>query len=166
MSADLIVADTWPPELAAGPLLDRVRAGARLVLCHLPPGQYSIADTSVDVFEIGSGSRLILEQNAQGSFAVGRVPDHQLLAGFRVADFSYWTQETDGQLGAVCHRAFRAPGWSPILVWGDASHGLVAAERAFGAGRIVVCTLELQHQMRFNPVAALFIRRLLAGPNA
>lgn len=162
--APVILADTWPTdEQEKRQLLDRVREGALLFFCPTQPGCHVILDTPVVVFDIGSGSRLILEQGAQGSFVAAREPGHPLLADFKAGDFAYWTDEAEGIIAAVHHRAFTAPGWAPILAWGHASNGLVVGERVLGAGRIVVCTLELRHQLLHNPVAALFIRRLLTA---
>jgi hypothetical protein len=159
--AAVIVIDTWPTDGDAAELLDRVRRGARLLFCPVQPGRHTIAGREVEVFDIGSGSRLILEQGAQGSFVASREPGHPALAGFAARDFSYWTHEREGVIAAVHHRAFRGAGWLPVLTWGSASQGLVVGECPLGAGHIYVCTLELRDQMRQNPVASLFLRRLL-----
>lgn len=156
--ADVLLADTWPADAdARRRLLERVKAGATLVLSELKPGPYVIAGDTLEIKPCGFSPLDF----------VSRATGHPLVADFHPDDFRYWHDQAAGRITPLLPATFQAPGWTPILLTGEAGWGatprpaLAAAERRHGKGRIVVSQVSLAGRTATNPVAELFARRLL-----
>lgn len=156
--ANVLLADTWPEDAASRRrLLDRVKAGATLVLSEPKPGTYAIAGDALEIKPCGFTPLDF----------VSRATGHPLVAGFAPDDFRYWHDAAAGRITPLLPATFQAPGWTPVLISGEAGWGamprpaLAAAERAHGKGRILVSLVSLAGRTTTNPVADLFARRLL-----
>jgi hypothetical protein len=139
--------------------IDRaVAAGARAVFLELPAGEYEIGGSKVHVVECVMRAREF----------VSRATGHHLVTGFEPEDFKCWYDPKAGYFRPLLPTVFDAEGWQPILtngngIWGSGAWKkmLAAAEKPSGSGAYMICQVALAGRIRYNPVAALFARRLL-----
>jgi hypothetical protein len=163
--ASVLLADTWPEDAPTRrSLLARVAAGATLVLTELQPGTYAFPGEGLERW-------VNLEIKPCGFTPldfVSRATGHALVAGFEADDFRYWHDPAAGRITPLLPTTFQAPGWTPILLSGEAGWGapphpaFAAAERSHGKGRIIVSLVSLAGRTSTNPAAERFARRLLA----
>ena len=156
--AGLILADRLPASAyECEELWQRVTAGATLVLTELPVGQHQIGPDLIEVKPCGF---------APYDF-VSRATGHPLVVGFDRDDFRFWHEPAADTITPLLPATFQAPGWTPILLTGEAGWGtpalpaLAAAEKTLGKGRIIVSLLSLAGRTCTNPVAHIFASRLL-----
>ncbi len=140
-------------------LWQRVRDGATLVFTELPPDNYRIAGHSVVITPCGF---------APADF-VSRDTGHPLVTDFAPNDFRFWHDSQTAMIAPLLPATFQAPGWTPILLSGQAGWGvtprpaLAAAEVRHGSGRIILSLVTLAGRTCSNPVADLYARRLLGA---
>ncbi len=140
------------------PLESAAQGGATIVFLCLPPGEYDIAESAINVRRCSMNARHF----------VSRDTAHPLVDGFQPHDFRFWHDVDAGILTPFLHAAFRAEDWTPILTSGDGAFTpgawtptLAAAEKDFGNGRFVICQVHLHNRIATEPVAREFARRLL-----
>ena len=156
--AKVILADRWPEQaLERRRLLARVAGGATLVLNEPPPGKYQFSDEEIEVKACGFTPLDF----------VSRATWHPLVEGFEPDDFRYWHDSNLKRIAPLLPATFQAPGWTPILVSGEAGWGvtprpaLAAADVRHGKGVIRVSLVALAGRIATNPAARLYARRLL-----
>jgi beta-galactosidase/beta-glucuronidase len=126
-----------------------VRAGATALLMNLPAGKYRIAGDEVRVG--GTPSSVHFASRNTG---------HPLVAGFQSNDFWFWHDaQLDRPSPMVQSPGFQAKGWEPILLTFE---HMAAGRRPDGKGSWCICQIELAGRIAGNPVAAIFVRRLLS----
>jgi hypothetical protein len=92
---------------------------------------------------------------------------HPLVREFHRQDFKFWFDENLGHASPILTSILEADGWTPILQSGDGGWGRpwgpvpVTVERAQGKGLWRICQVETMNRLKTNPVAALFVQRLL-----
>ncbi len=157
--AETLLTDHLPPSArACAELWQRVRDGATLVLTELPPGRHRIAGHTIDISPCGF---------APCDF-VSRASGHPAVEGFGPDDFRFWHDPGTDMIAPLLPVTFQAPGWTPILLTGEAGWGktprpaLAAAEVKHGRGRIIVSQVSLAGRTRTNPAAAIYARGLLS----
>ena len=134
-----------------------MRSGATAVFLSLPEGSHTIGGTNVEVRVAGMGSRHFVSCDSS----------HPLAAGFLPQDFKFWFDERLGYTSPILHTVLEGEGWAPILLSGDGGWsrpwGPVAAamEKKDGQGAWRICQVDLLDRVRTNPVAHLFVHRLL-----
>ncbi len=120
-----ILADRWPEQAQERRrLLARVAAGATLVLNEPTPGKYRFSDEEVEVKACGFTPLDF----------VSRATWHPVVEGFGADDFRNWHDAKLKRIAPLLPATFQAPGWTPILVSGEAGWGGDAASGA-GGGR-------------------------------
>ncbi|MEM9237307.1 MAG: glycoside hydrolase family 2 TIM barrel-domain containing protein, partial [Verrucomicrobiota bacterium] len=155
----IVVDDLSAFESEREAILDRVKAGARLVLLELEPGTHHFGEHEIKVKT--SGFNPI-------HFASRRT-GHPLVEGFEPHDFRHWFDPAEDCIAPIIHHTFLAEGARPILLTGNSTDdgqwksALAAAEFDHGDGRIVICQVNLPGRTGTNPPAKLFANRLLSG---
>ena len=134
---------------ARAEIAQAVRAGALAVFLELPEGKHQIGGTEVSVGGTPTGLHF-----------VSRDTGHRLVDGFRPDDFKFWYDaRCDRPAPLLNVPAFDAAGWEPILL---SYNKMAAGWKADGRGHWCVCQMELAGRTAGNPVAAIFVQRLLA----
>jgi hypothetical protein len=141
-----------------------VKAGATAVFLELPPGAYAVPGGELNVVSGGMGSRHFVDCGT----------GHPLVADFRPYDFWFWHDEMAGHPTPLLATVIDLPlaGWNTILKSGNGSWESdwkpvsAAMEKQFGKGRVRVCQVKLAHRSMTNPLAAIFVRRLLGIESA
>lgn len=139
-------------------IIDRaVGAGATALFLSLPLGQHEIGSSHLKVRKAGMGPRHF----------VAKVDGHPLVAEFRQNDFRFWFSEIHGHVSPLLDTVLEGEGWTPLLQSSDGGWGRpwgptpAAVERPEGSGCWRVCQVALLNRVRANPVANLFVRRLM-----
>jgi hypothetical protein len=142
--------------------------GASVVLSLLGEGVYRIGGDRIEILECANGPR----------YTACRNTGHPMVEGFAANDFRFWLDEDVGYPTPFLRTTFFAPSWNAVVktataaprdALGDAgedrfylpSHAV--AEKRFGAGRILICQLDLAPYVTLNPVAKIFALRLCGG---
>lgn len=158
--APVILTERWPSDAKARRrLLARVAAGATLVISEPEAGSYEILGEKITVKACGFGPLDF----------VSRATGHALVRDFDKDDFRYWHDPKENRICPLLPTNFQAPGWTPVMVSGEAGWGetprpaLAAAERSHGKGLIRLSSVSLTGRTTTNPAARLYARRLLGG---
>jgi hypothetical protein len=139
--------------------------GASVVLSLLGEGVYRIGGDRIEILECANGPR----------YAACRNTGHPMVEGFAANDFRFWLDEDVGYPTPFLRTTFFAPSWNAVVKTATAaprdaledagedrfylpSHAV--AEKRFGAGRIIICQLNLAPYVALNPVAKIFALRL------
>jgi hypothetical protein len=156
--ASLMLVDGWPSTAAARRALEaRARAGGTVVAFDLPEGVHPVAGDAIEVRPCGFGPVDF----------VSRATGHPFVEGFEPDDFRFWHDAPSGRIEPLLSATFQAPGWSPVLLSGEAGWSagarpaLAVAERPLGRGRIMLCQIALAGRVQTNPAAWHFASRLL-----
>jgi hypothetical protein len=134
-----------------------VAQGATAILLSLPIGSHTIGSQQIQVRSAGMGPRHFVSCDTK----------HPLVRGFHRQDFKFWFDENLGHASPILTSVLEADGWTPILQSGDGGWGRtwgpvpVTVERAQGKGLWRICQVETMNRLKTNPVAALFVQRLL-----
>jgi hypothetical protein len=136
-----------------------VAGGAVAVLLEWPEGEYAVGGDVVKVERGGIGPR----------FFVSRATGHPLVAGLQPNDVKFWCDESVGYATPLLSNVVDpVPArWQMVLEtatgnWQEPWHKAGAVmEKKAGGGCYRICQVALTGRTRFNPVAALFARRLL-----
>lgn len=153
------LASAWPEDAALAQEWTRwAEAGGTLVLYDLEPCALPLPGGSVEIKRSGFWSALF----------ASRATGHPMVADFEPDDFRYWFDARAGRIEPFLPTAILAPEtWRGILAtgscqWGEPSVPAHAAcEQAVGAGRVVLCQLQLEGRTKANPPALKFARRIL-----
>ena len=138
--------------------------GGRVVFLELPPGEYEIGGSVVKVSECMMRPREF----------VSRATGHPLVEGFGPEDFKCWYDPEAGWFRPLLGTVFEAEGWIPILTSGNGVSGgggtwkakLASAELPAGNGSYIVCQIGLEAWAKHNPIAGIFLHRLMEGGSA
>lgn len=142
------------------------RGGARVILHGLPEGDHHIGGETISIKPAANGVR----------YAACRNTGHPTVDGFLPNDFRFWEDETTGYPTPFHQTTFVSQKWTPIVKTATGvpktdplapptdrifrpSH--VVAEKAVGAGSVVVCLLQLERYVNVHPIAKTFASNLL-----
>ena len=153
------LASAWPEDAALAQEWTRwAEAGGTLVLYDLEPCALPLPGGAVEIKRSGFWSALF----------ASRATGHPMVADFGPDDFRYWFDARAGRIEPFLPTAILAPaGWRAILATGFCEWGLpsqpahAACEQVVGAGRVVLCQLQLEGRTKANPPALKFARRIL-----
>lgn len=140
-------------------LLDRVKAGAKMVFYNLKPGDYTILKESVTIKPCG-----MLPVNF-----VSRATNHKLIDGFDADDFRFWFDEAKKIITPILDNTFISENkdFDEILTSanmnskGEWRPELACGEKKYGQGFIIICNLDLNNRLNTNPAALKFAKRLI-----
>lgn len=90
-------------------LLKRLQPGAKIAFLELPPGEYEIAGSRVDVKACGMSP----------VHFVSRASGHPLVGEFAADDFRFWFDPQAGCVTPLLETTFTAEGWLPVLSTGN-----------------------------------------------
>ncbi|MEM9883058.1 MAG: sugar-binding domain-containing protein [Planctomycetota bacterium] len=153
-----IHADGRPLDAQAhGSLETHIRRGGTAVVFGLPEGTHELPGGPVSVASFSLGGAVFVEPAA----------DHPAIAGLPADACFAWHHPDQGVFAELCRTVVRDDaGWSPILrgvggaFWqGEYFEAYAAAERRVGAGRLILCQVDLDQFAATNPAA----RRLNAA---
>ncbi|MBE9510761.1 MAG: hypothetical protein IMY71_07785, partial [Bacteroidetes bacterium] len=128
-----------------------------VVFVELPPGEYRIGETKVEVEKTKMGSYYFVSPSIS----------HPLVNWAEPMDFKFWYDQSKDYVTPFLPAVFIAPEWTPILLsgnsdWlGDKGQTLAAAELKYGKGYFRICQVELMNRLKTNPVARRFVGELL-----
>jgi hypothetical protein len=124
--------------------------GATAIFLNLSKGYYWLPDSTE-----------WLRIQAANPHFLSRATGHPLVAGFEPFDFMFWFDERVNMLTPLGNGKFSDDDWdATILKCQDQS---AVAERKCGKGRVVLCEAFLAGRVSTNPIARMFVERLLIG---
>lgn len=161
-SAGIIVVDDMVKAAEIKALLEeKARLGALVVFLEIPPGQHTIAGSSLTVRKCGMNPVHFVSRNT----------GHPLVDGFKPHDFRFWHDERCGYVTPFLSSTFTVndESWIPILTSGNGDWKtewhieFAVSEKKVGKGFIRICQAELADRVSSNPVAHIFATRLLCN---
>ena len=156
--ADVIVIDNFETYINSSDKWDAmVSEGKKLIFFELNDGEYSIADTDIRVRKTEMGDY----------YFVSPLNSHGMCRNFEPNDFRFWYNRDTKTIRPIVSYTVEAPQWQCILSsgltnWiskGDKVH--VAGELRYGNGSYRFCELQLQHRLKDNPTAYIFLKNLI-----
>ena len=141
-------------------VLPWVLNGTKLVIFNLPIGNYSMANSMLNVVPTNMGHY----------YFVSSKTNHKFLKEFKPDDFKFWFDEEKKCIAPILSSMISVENWNPILKTGIGKRvnnlGSVdfmdaATEKAFGKGSIIISQLELKNKLNDNPTAIKYLKEIL-----
>ncbi len=159
--ARVVLVDSFDAfETARSGILEAARAGATVLL--LEQGQAG---------EWNLGGRVVKVNRMRGKEFVSRKTGHPLVAGFEPFDFSYWYDPEKDYIEYVAEGYLEGEGLAPVLITGETARPgdpypihrtrSVVAEMRMGRGRLIFSQLKTTGRMQAEPIARMFLERIL-----
>ncbi|MHA7108679.1 glycoside hydrolase family 2 protein [Sunxiuqinia elliptica] len=157
-NSDIILIEDFESYQTQKTQLDKLaNEGKRIILFDVPTGQHTIGNTNVTIQSTSMGSYYFTSPQT----------GHRFTKGINPFDFKMWYDEELEYIAPFLDKIVLADDWNTILASGNTNwvedHGKASAvaELKTGKGEIIICQLDLKNKLRSNPIAYLFVQRLL-----